>query len=263
LGRRILAFALAAAGWAAAAELKPETRAAFDRYIRRVESDVEAQTRAGEGFLFVANNERRAVLRAGTILTEPHIPRGELKVPGGLVHDWMGAVFIPATRLQPVLDLVQSYDRHKEYYTPEVVDSRLLARSDGDFKIRLRLLKKKVLTVVLDTEHAVHYESHDPLRSWSFSRSTRIVEIQDAGRPSEKALPPDTGHGFLWRLNSYWTFQERDGGVYVECEAVSLTRDVPRGLGWVIEPIIRSLPRESLANTLRATRAAVRARGIE
>jgi hypothetical protein len=47
----------------------------------------------------------------------------------------------------------------------------------------------------------------------------------------------------------------------VESEAISLTRDVPGGLAWVVEPIIRVLPRESLANTLRATRAAVRGRG--
>ncbi len=67
-------------------------------------------------------------------------------------------------------------------------------------------------------------------------------------------MPPGEGHGFLWRLYSYWRFQEKDGGVYVECEAVSLTRKVPTGLGWLIDPIIRNLPRESLSNTLHATR---------
>jgi hypothetical protein len=170
-------------------------------------------------------------------------------------------VFIPGADLGSVLDLVQAYDRHKEYYAPEVVGSRLLSHTGGDFEVRLRLLKKKVLTVVLDTEHSVHYEHRDSTRWWSRSRSTRIVEIRDPGKASEKPLPPDTGHGFLWRLNSYWTFQELDGGTYVECEAISLTRDVPGGLAWVVEPIIRVLPRESLANTLRATRAAVRGRG--
>jgi len=108
--------------------------------------------------------------------------------------------------------------------------------------------------VVLDTEHAVHYQRRDETRWWSRSRSVRIAEVQDPGTPSEKTLPPDTGRGYLWRLNSYWTFQELDGGVYVEIEAISLTRDVPRGLRWLVDPIVRTLPRESLADTLRATR---------
>ena len=81
--------------------------------------------------------------------------------------------------------------------------------------------------------------------------------IENPGKPGEREKPPGTGEGFLWRLNSYWLFEERDGGTFVECQAISLTRDVPTGLGWIIEPIIRNLPKESLENTLRATRAAL------
>ncbi|MCX6626290.1 MAG: hypothetical protein NTW28_01485, partial [Candidatus Solibacter sp.] len=229
MGTRIAVIVLATAGWVSATELRPETRAAFDRYVRQAESRIEAQVRGGDGFLFATSEERRAVLRGETVLTESKVPRGEFKVTGGLIHDWAGAVFIPGASLRGVLDLVQAYDRHKEYYSPEVVDSRLLSRTGGDFEVGLRLLKKKVLTVVLDTQHAVHYESRDARRWWSRSRSTRIVEIRDAGKVSEKPLPSDTGHGFLWRVNSYWTFQELDGGTYVECEAISLTRNVPAG----------------------------------
>jgi len=249
---------LAAAGLgAAAAELKPETRAAFERYVRQAETRFEAQVTRGEGFVFASSPERRASLRSGAALTESRIPHGELKAPSGLIHDWVGAVFVPGATVRNVLDIVQAYGRHKEFYRPEVVDSRILSRTGPDFEVALRLLKKKALTVVLDTEHAVHYEQRDATRWWSRSRSVRIVELEDPGKPRERQLPPGTGHGFLWRLNSYWTFQELDGGVYVECEAISLTRDVPRGWGWLIEPIVRNLPRESLANTLRATRSAV------
>jgi hypothetical protein len=81
--------------------------------------------------------------------------------------------------------------------------------------------------------------------------------VEDPGKPSEKQLPQGEDHGFMWRLYSYWRFQERDGGVYVECEAVSLTRNVPAGLGWLIEPIVRHLPKESLESTLGLTRKAV------
>jgi hypothetical protein len=134
-----------------------------------------------------------------------------------------------------------------------VIDSKLIGHHGNNFQIYLRLLKKKIITVVLDTDHEVHYSCLDATRWLCRSYTTRIAEVEDAGKPNEQALPPDTGYGFLWRLNSYWRFQERDGGVYVECRAISLTRDVPKGLGWIIDPIVRKLPRESLINTLRAT----------
>ncbi len=256
LGVRLgfLAGALAAAAFGV--ELRKVTLDAFDRYVRQAEAGIELQVGRSDGFLFANSPERRATLRAGNILTESRIqPRGR-RVPSGLIHDWVGAVFIPRVSVRSVIDLVQAYDRHQEFYKPEVVRSRLLSRDGDDFRVALRLLKKKVLTVVLDTEHAVHYQQRDETRWWSRSRSTRIVEVRSPGTPSERLLPPDTGRGFLWRLNSYWTFQELDGGTYVECEAISLTRDVPRGSSLIINPIVRDLPSESLRNTLRSTRAA-------
>lgn len=178
-------------------------------------------------------------------------------MPSGLIHDWIGAVFIPGTTVKETLALIQDYDRHKNIYQPEVIDSVLKSHHGNDFKIYLRLLKKKIITVVLDTNHDVHYLSLDRTRWCCHSHTTRISEVEDAGGPEERVLPPDTGHGFLWRLNSYWRFQEKEIGVYAECRAISLTRNVPFGLGWVIEPIIQSLPRESLINTLEATRQAL------
>jgi len=109
--------------------------------------------------------------------------------------------------------------------------------------------------VVLNTEHDARYFPLDATRCYSRSCATRIAEVEHPGTPEERELPPGNDQGFLWRLNSYWRFEERDGGVYVECEAISLTRPVPAGLGWLIEPFIKNLPRESLANTLRETRA--------
>ena len=168
-----------------------------------------------------------------------------------------GQRLLPGVSLERTLAMVQDYDRHKQYYKPEVIDSRMLSHDGNDFRIFLRLLKKKVITVVLNTEHDVHYMPIDKTRWRSVSRTTKIAEVENAGKPGERELPPGTGEGFLWKLDSYWRFEERDGGTWMECEAVSLTRDIPTGLGWIVEPIIRDLPKESLANTLRATRAAL------
>ena len=191
-------------------------------------------------------------------MVSPFNKKPEIAVPNGLIHDWVGAVFIPGATLDRTLALVQDYNRHKDIYKPEVIDSRFISRQGEDFRIYYRLLKKKVITVVLNTEHEVKYTKVDASRWRSVSRTTKIAEVENPGKSGESEKPPGTGEGFLWRLNSYWRFAERDGGVWIECEAISLTRDIPTGLGWLIDPIIRNLPRESLENTLRATRSALK-----
>lgn len=238
--------------------LKPQTLQAFEEYIRTAEAAMEKTHRGEEPFLWSdASSEKLQQVRGGEVVAEFWSGRGPVKVPNGLIHDWIGAAFIPSANIQEVLALVQDYDNHKNIYQPEVIASRAISHRGNHFQIYLRLLKKKVLTVVLDTDHDVHYCSLDRTHWTCRSYTTRIAEVEDAGGPREKVLPPDTGYGFLWRLYSYWRFQERDGGVYIECRAISLTRDVPFGMGWIVEPIIENLPKESLINTLQATRQAM------
>jgi len=240
--------------------LKPQTLGAFDDYIRAAEAGMEQTPHGTSPFLWSDINSKRAELvRGGQVVVQFCAGQGPIKVPNGLIHDWIGAAFISATKLKNTLALIQDYDNHKNIYKPEVIASRLISHRGNHFQIYLRLLKKKIMTVVLDTDHDVRYRCIGPTHWTCHSYTTRIAEVENAGSPKEKVLPPDTGHGFLWRLYSYWRFQEREGGVYVECRAISLTRDVPLGLGWIIEPIIQKLPKESLINTLEATRQALHA----
>jgi hypothetical protein len=239
-------------------QLKPRTVQALEAYIREAEAGMERTLRRSSQFLWSDDSAERAQLvHEGHILARLWSGRAPVKVFDGLIHDWIGAAFVAGTTIQETLALVQDYNNHKNVYKPEVIDSRLLSHHDNDFQIYLRLLKKKIITVVLDTDHDVHYRSLDRTRWVCRSYTTRIAEVEDAGTPKERVLPPDTGYGFLWRLYSYWRFDERNGGVYVECRAISLTRDVPLGLGWIIEPIIQKLPKESLISTLKATREAL------
>jgi hypothetical protein len=180
-------------------------------------------------------------------------------VPDGMIHDWIGAVCIPGTTVERTLTTLQDYDNHKNLYRPEVIGSDLLARSGNRFDIYLRLMKKKVRTVVLDTWHEVEYCTLPAGRAYCRSRTTRVCEVEHPGTPHELAYLPDTGHGFLWRLYSQWKFQERNGSVWVECRAITLTRDIPVALSWIIGPMVQKLPAESLKATLEATRRAVTA----
>ncbi len=239
-------------------QLKPRTLQAFVAYVREAEAAMEPALRGDRPFLWTdLNPDRSQRVRKGEIVAEFWSGEKPLEIPNGLIHDWVGAAYTPGATVQAVLALVQDYDNHKNIYKPDVMDSRLISHSGDDFQIFLRLLKKKIITVVLDSDHDVHYQSLDPTRWSCRSYTTRIAEVEDAGTKREKVLEPDSGYGFLWRLYSYWRFQERDGGVYVECRAISLTRDIPLGLAWIIEPIIRKLPKESLIHTLKATRDAL------
>ena len=167
-------------------------------------------------------------------------------MPDGLIHDWIGVICIPGATVEKTLAVVQDYDNHKNTYQPEVIASKLVGRQGNDFEIYLRLRKKKIITVILDTYHNVRYFSVNAKRWVCNSRTTRISEVEDADRPTERVHPPDTGHGFLWRLSSFWRFDERGDSTFVECRAISLTRDIPAALAWIIQPMILKLPRESL-----------------
>lgn len=238
-------------------QLQRRTAVAFDDYMQAADARFQRQLKEGP-FLWVDGApERREQVLKGKVLAAPRGGRGDRDVPDGLIHDWIGAAFVPGTTLAKTLAMVEDYNHHTEIYKPELLRSRMLSRQNDTFHIEQRIVKKQILTVVLDVQHEVQYTKVDDTHWYSRSRATRISEVQNPGAKDEHLLPPGDDHGFLWRLDTYWRFAERDGGVYIECEAISLTRDVPTGLGWVINPIIRSLPRESMVDTLTKTRAAL------
>jgi hypothetical protein len=241
------------------AELKPATVEAFNRYSASVERRIEGQLSRGELMWIDAQPQRDAIyarLRRAELVIESALAPGA-KAPDGLIHHWVGAVFVPGATLKETLALVQDYANHDKVYQPEIIASRLISREGNRFRVFLRMKKKKVITVVLNTEHDAEFFPIGEKRVHSRSYSTRIAEVEDAARPDGPEKPPGSGHGFLWRLNSWWRFREGDGGVYVECESASLTRSIPTGLGWMIRPFVSELPKEALTATLNSTRRAL------
>ncbi|HEX7959411.1 MAG TPA: hypothetical protein VF493_05810 [Terriglobales bacterium] len=238
-----------------AAELKPETAQAFDAYLRSYEKN--SPLSAGE-FLSVDHQfpalraQSYERLRGGEVLIEHREPP-EDRFSGALLHHWVGTAFFPGATLDEVFAVLEDYKSYQATYAPEVVQARILERKQDDFKVELRLRKHKVVTVLLDTDYDVRFQHIDASHGYSRSYSTRIAEIEHPGEASERELPPGNDHGFLWRLNTYWRFVEKDGGVYAQCESISLTRDVPSGLGWLVGKFVESIPRESLVFTLNST----------
>jgi hypothetical protein len=248
-------------------ELQPATVQAFNRYVQLTEARINGEVSTPEKFLYVdglppeSRSQALAALQRGEVLMErlrTSDRSGQtIEAPGGLIHHWLSVVFVPGATFQQALALMEDYNHHQDVYRPEVVRSRLISRQDNDFKIFYRLRKKKVISVTLDTNHDVHYFPVDSKHWYSRSYSTRIAEVVDADTPSEREKPPGHDAGFLWRMNSYWKFEEKDGGVYIECESISLTRDIPKGLGWLIRPFVTDIPKDSLQMTMDSTRAAL------
>jgi hypothetical protein len=226
------------------------TVAAFGRYVAAAEQRIGTEQSSPRSFLRLDSlpiAERNALisrLHQAEVIIEK-LGSTPLDVPGGMIHHWVGTAFVPRVSVAQVLSLVQDYDHLARYYQPDVQGSRLIARNGDDFRIFMQLRKHKVVTVVLDTEYDVHYGRLDATHWFSTSHSTRIAE---AGGDD---------HGFLWRLYTYWRFVEVDDGVIVQCEAISLTRDIPTGLGWMVGPFVTGIPRESLEFTMTATRRAL------
>ncbi|MBF8300442.1 MAG: hypothetical protein HW394_812 [Acidobacteria bacterium] len=241
------------------ADLQPRTIAAFDRYVRLTEARMSADAR----FLWVdtlpepQQRTRRSELRTGMLLIErltTRDGRNEIPIPDGLVHHWVGAVFVPGATVDQALALLQDYDRHADVYRPLVAQSRLLAREGDVFRVYLRFVTRKVITVVVNGEHEARFTRDRPDRAESRIYSTRIAQVEEAGTPSEREMPVGRDGGYLWRLHTYWRFLESDGGTYVQCESISLTRNIPVGFGWLVRPFVTSIPRESLEFTLATTR---------
>lgn len=218
------------------AGLKPETGAAFDKYVQLTEQRMERELKDGH-FLVMGNRSR------SNMVVQENKRDDDAVVPHGQIHHWLGGVFLPGVTLAQVASIKQDYDQYKEIYKPDVVDSRLIKRNGDEFEMYLKISKKQILTMVYDTYYTVRYYSPEPQKMYLRSYATKIHEVD---------RPAGEDRGFLWRLNSYWRLQEADGGVYVECEAVSLSRDVPAFLNYIVGSFIKKLPADSMRNTLAA-----------
>jgi hypothetical protein len=250
----------------AGAVLKAAAAHNFDRYVKLTEERIEAEVAKPGQFLWIdsLSPERRAELqrglRDGGIIIERLETRDKSKsieFPDALLHHWVALVFAPGARLGDAVSLMQDYDRHSTIFAPAITSSKILDHSGDKFRVALRFYVKKVIGVTMDTENEAEFFKPAPDRAYSRIRSTRITEIADAGTPQEHPKSAAEENGFMWRLNTYWRFLERDGGTYIQCESLTLSRDVPFALAWIIRPFVTQVPKESLTFTLERARAAL------
>jgi hypothetical protein len=243
--------------------LRSETVRAFNTYLASTDQKNSSTLNSGN-FLWVddlESSERQEAYeklkRGDVVMRHINASGGTAEVSGGMIHDWEGAVFIPGTKLQAVLAILQDYDHHATYFAPDVESARIEARDGDHFRVFMRFRRTNVITVVLNTEQEITYFRDSPGKAHSRSSAVRIAEVENPGGKPEKENPPGKDNGFLWRMETWWRLQEKDGGVYLQSQAVSLTREIPSGLAWAVEPFVTTIPKESLEFTLQATRKAV------
>jgi hypothetical protein len=232
----------------------PTAVSAFDTYASAVEARLAQQHRSTTVFLApTAIDSRR-----GDLIVEQLTPSGSADLAGAMLHHWRGTAFVLGATAADFEHLMRDFNSYPQHFAPQVLQAKALTPPANHMQAWMRVRQHHVITVVMDTTYDVTFGRRDIQHGYSISRSTRIVEIDAAGTSAERALSGGEEHGFLWRLNTYWSYEQRDGGLYLQIEAVTLTRSIPRGLGWAIRPYVESVPRESVEFTLRSACDALR-----
>ena len=264
---RIAAIFLVLAVNCRAASLSPSAERAYEIYVSNIETRLARQHARPETYLAMLaddGGDRDAGDQDGlarpmmTDEIQAHpVNGGTWQAPGALLHHWRGTAFVPNATPAQMAAVLRDFSQFPRYYAPQVVSADAL-RDDGQTAtLAVRFKEQRVITLVLDGEYKVETRLAGRERGYSISRSLHFWQVDNPGTAQERRRSEGQDDGFLWRLNSYWSFTRVHGGLQMECEAVSLTRDVPVGLGWLVTPVIADLPREGLEFTLRATRNAL------
>lgn len=225
--RRWLSGVICAIGWLvpqSSAAQSPETIAVWNGYVAAREQAIEQSRTTGR---------RRLPAMA------PIAAAGEsVHVTAGTISDWRGSVFIRGLTLDRVLDRL----RHPGTPPPQedVVSARVLASTGEGLRLSIRLVRRAIVTVTYDTEHEMQFHRWSPRLATARSVATRIEEVGGSD------------HGFLWRLNSYWRYEELEGGVQIDLESLTLSRDMPSIIRPIAAPLVARIARESVSRTLEA-----------
>lgn len=247
---------LLAAKSLAAAELRQETLHAWDEYIQALNVDRENRITGNGPFLSVdASPDLQQRLQRNEVIVTRHDPR---KVPQGMIHDWVGAMFIPNISLNQAMSVLTNYQRYGEVYNQLLKGCSVLERNGDNIELSVVAVQKAMsVTAAVATDNQIHIVRLDPKRVYITSNAIRVQEIANYGQSSEHPFPEDRRPGYVWRAVVNERLEERDGGVYVELETIALSRGIPIEFRWLIKPLTDELPRKMMIEMLNDTRAAL------
>ena len=239
-----------------AAEPHQDTLRAWNVYIHAASLDMAERADGSRPFLWVDDSpEIRRRVQQNEVVVANLDPR---KVPHGLIHHWVGAVFVPNTALDEVMSVLNRYDRYNNLYKPLITKVAVHERGENNVELTVVAVQKALsVTAAVEMDYEVKIERPTPNRVLITSAAIGVREIADYGRPSEHPFTETQRPGYVWRALVVQRLEHRDGGVYVEFETVSLSRGIPLEVRWLIEPLTNDLPRKLMFDMLNDTRAAV------
>jgi hypothetical protein len=242
-----------------AANLKPETVAAWETYVQSASASLQDRTRGADSFLWSDQNpDRVSKLQNGEILVAPAGGQNPRKIPGGMIHHWIGAAFLPSAKLDGVVEITRAYDRYKEFYQPSVLESKSIASNGDEDRFSMVLMNRALfLKSAIDAEYRATNVRLDRGRFYSLSTTTRVQEIEDFGQPGVHRVPEGQGGGYIWKVFNITRMEQRDGGVYVELETIVLSRQIPGAVRLVVDPVVRRVARSSMLTSMQQTRDVV------
>ncbi len=249
-----------------AADLNSETVKAWDRYLQWANAKVQRELADSQVFLLqntLPPGEKASVqkdINTGEIAVRRMtgvIPAGaSFEVPSGEIHHWWGTILLRNISLARLISFLQDYDHHAGRFS-DVERSRLISKDGNRYRFFFRLTRSKAfVTAYYNTEQECLYTFYGSTRASSQSSAIRIAELENPGTTSEREKPPGKDRGFLWRLVSWWRFEQRGPDVVVELESASLSRGIPSIIKLMpgISGYIRSTPRETLESVLISIR---------
>ena len=256
-GLAVLTFALPEVS--GAAELQPAALKAWSEYVAGADARMQARAEGKRSFLWSDESSARNTLqRPGEPIVSPVFGNGMQTVPGALIHHWVGAIFIPNITITDLRTVMGDYDRYKEFYSPVVAESKSLgATESGSRFVMIWHHHAFFIDAAIEAQYQGRTFTVDARRGYNMVTTTQVREIEYFRQKGQRFLPPDTGNGFIWRFHTIARYEERDGGVHLEVEAMALTRDMPSSLRWLIAPLVARLSVNSLSTCLRQTRDAV------
>ena len=268
----LIFFAVLATGATSASELKPRTAKAFQHYEELTEARERSELSTPGQFLAIDSlpesqrEEWISRLKSGQVYIQTLSTKEndrKIEIPDGLIHHWLAIGFIPKARLEQVLQVTQDYAHHADFFKPDVQRSELLSRDGEHYRVYFRFYRKAIVTAVYNTQFDIDFTQNDPAHEYSFARAVRIAEVRNPGEKDESERPVGNDRGYLWRLDLYTRYLETSDGVYVQIEFLGLSRSVPAIFAWLVNPYVRSVPREYLTNYVGQLKKAVAGAGME
>lgn len=256
---------LAASPDVLAVDLKPKTIAAFDRYVKLTEDRIATELDGTKPFLWVdrqpaaAKADAMARLKRGEVVSarlETWEKGKKITADDAMIHHWIGSVLLPGVSLAKARTVVERYDHYPRLLEPMVQRAKIIEHVGPDYVVQMRTtMSKMMVTVVIDADYRIVYKTINPSKLYTKSVAVNVFEVQSASTASERRVEGDKSGGYLWRLNTYCSFEELlPAGTVEQCESISLTRDAPFGTGWLVNRFVNSIPRETLAFTLGRVR---------